>query len=163
MKPLVSESKKNLLNIAQIQANQLQRNYKTLKSPSTQNVRNPFPMWALVQSVLPSVPKFSRMVKVNVTRTAIIDGKKYSRTVTEEMPAIKFLGTEIYDASGMTMDEVTESIRAQGFIAKQSTVAVAISKLNAQGLIEKVCFTRKTPNRNRRGVVSCRKYFLQQS
>lgn len=162
MKSLVPKSQKNRLQVALLQAHGLQFNYNKLKSPSTQNVRNPFPMWALVQCAMPNLPKESKLITVNVTRTAIIGGKRIVQSSTEEIPAIKMLGTAAYDNAGITIDELVESIRNAGYIARRSTVAVAVNALMAQGIIARTRHTRKSKTPKRKGKVSFCKYFVQQ-
>lgn len=148
-----------LLRIAQSKAKSLQENYNELEAPPTQNVRNPFPMWALVECALPTIQHPDTIVDVKVTRTAVINGKLVTRKSDEQVPIKEILGNANF---GLTVNEIVAAIRNQGFIAKKTTVAMTISNLVSKGIVGKVRQTRKSIIPGRKSRISFCTYFLQQ-
>jgi hypothetical protein len=160
MKSLVNKKKQKLLAKAKGRAFLLQCDYTELDAPPTQNVRNPFPMWAIVQAAMPNIPK---TVKAQVTMTAVINGRRMTRTSVEEVPSVKFLGEEAYNNAGKTVNEITKEILENGFLANRQTVSQTINTLIKQGLVTKVRHTRPSTFPNRKASVSFCKYFMQES
>ncbi len=134
-------------------ARSLQVDYDILGAPSTQNVRNPVPMWALVQQALPK-----RSVVATVRVSATINGKKRSFAYKANVPTEKF-GTDV--SNGFTIEEVVQTIRDHGFIARKSTVSVALFQLKARGLIESIRQARPSKSPKRKGVVSFCRYVMR--
>jgi hypothetical protein len=133
-------------------ARSLQADYDRLGAPSTQNVRNPDPMWALVQQALP---------KKNVIAIgnlwAIIDGKRKSIAYKALIPVEKF-GDDV--PSGATVEELVQTIKDHGFLAKKGSVNAAINSLKAQGLVEVTRHQRPSKTKSRRNVSFCRYMML---
>lgn len=134
-------------------ARSLQADYDILGAPSTQNVRNPVPMWALIQQAL---PKSNVLATVKITAT--INGKRRSFSYKSNVPMKDFGGM---DSQGFTVEEVVKTIRDHGFIAHKSTVAVTINQLKAQGLVTAVRQVRPSKNPNRKGKVSFCRYVMR--
>ena len=156
MKYPVSSDKKHLLKLAQCRAEILQANYDVLGASPTQSLRNPVPMRVLVQKTLPvTSPTVIATVKV----TATINGKRKSYSYKTVCPVGDF-GLE--PDAGLTVDELTDNIRSQGFLAKRLTVALTLARLAHEGLITKSRHTRPAkPGLKRKGKVSFCRYAMR--
>lgn len=120
-------------------ARSLQVDYDILGAPATQNVRNPVPMWALVQQALPK-----KTVLATVKISATIGGKRKSFSYKANVPSEKF-GNDV--PNGSTVEEIIQTIRDHGFLARKGNVMNAIHVLKAQGLVEVSRHTRQNPNK----------------
>lgn len=142
------KSRKQFIKDTLAAARSLQVDYDTLGAPSTQNVRNPIPLWALVQQVLPK-----KTVLATVKLTATIDGKRRSFAYKATVPTEKF-GTDI--SNGISIEEVVQSIRDHGFIAHKGSVAVALATLKTKGIVESTRHLRPSLTKSRRNASFCR-------
>lgn len=147
------KSRKQFVKQTLAAARSLQADYDILGAPSTQNVRNPVPMWALVQQAL---PKSSVLATVKITAT--INGKRRSFSYKSNVPTEKF-GVGL--SNGLTIEEVVQTIRDHGFIARRGNVVAAINQLKAKGLVEAVRQARPSKNPNRKGSVSFCRYVMR--
>lgn len=142
------KSRKQFIRKTLAAARSLQVDYDILGAPSTQNVRNPVPLWALVQQALPK-----KNVLATVRITATINGKRRSFAYKANVPTEKF-GADL--PNGFTIEEVVQSIRDHGFIAHKGSVAGALATLKSKGLVESTRHNRPALTKSRRNVSFCR-------
>lgn len=154
MKTLVhSTKKKTILKHAQRKAKALQKDYVSLEAPSTQNVRNAFPMWAIVQAALLPAPLPTSTVDAVLQMSANINGKRIVKNTTRKVPILYVVGKDFYAPLGKSVNELLSLIRNHGFMATRANVASALKTLMRQGLVFRLPFSSK----------SNYKYFLQES
>ena len=142
------KSRKQFIKDTLANARSLQVDYDILGAPSTQNVRNPVPLWALVQQALPK-----KSVIATVRITANINGKRRSFAYKANVPTEKF-GADL--PNGITIEEVVQTIRDHGFIARKGSVAQALATLKTQGIVEATRHNRPALTKSRRNVSFCR-------
>jgi hypothetical protein len=105
-------------------AHALQARYDALGAPRTQKVRNPLPMQALVQTVLPK----SKTIQANpVTLTPFARQMLGPKVVA----AIERFNAKVSGStsrlSGMTVNQVVEELEAKGYIVNRQHVAQSLS------------------------------------
>jgi len=109
-------------------AQDLQRRYRKMGAPHTQNVRNPYPMHILVASILPELPDRGDSFTVKAKLTAF--GKKFTKHV--EVTAEDALGHDFWDKRALTVEQVCDTLRSAGFLAKEITVRQTLSNLRRE-------------------------------
>ena len=114
------------LNTALTFANATRQAYRAVKAPSTQNVRNPFPMHVLVRQVLTTLPNGDEPIMVKKTTRFTYQGKRFCKYQVVNVPAHEVLGSNFYQDNGDSINYVVAKLRAKGFIANRGTVAQAL-------------------------------------
>jgi hypothetical protein len=133
---------KQFVTTTMAKAHEVQIRYNTLGAPWTQNVRNPLPMPQLILAVLPVLPASHSVIPVRKTTRLTALGKSFTSHVDGKMFAIDVLGNDYYKANALTVDEVCEALRKQGFIAHRGTVAMALNWGRHGGKVESMRFTK---------------------
>lgn len=133
-----------MLRRANMWASITQGLYNGIGSPSTQRVRNPFPMHALVEAALPTLPDPYK--PLTVTAKYKVNGKTFTRKITA--PASQLLPAAEWQKQGKTVQDIIGDLEAEGFRAPEMGVRGALFKLSRLGLIENVS---TNPFEGRRG------------
>lgn len=126
------------------QSKALQAKYNRLGSPSTQNVRNPFPMHKLAKDVLPLLPDPNETVPVTIQTRFTFNGRVY----IEQSKGFKYVRDVVppseWQQNGKTVEDVVNDLVNLGYIInKPSTVAMALTSAVRRGKITAVPQTRR--------------------
>lgn len=79
--------------------------------------------------------------------------------VSATLPKFK---SRVHNPEGLTINEVMQSLKEQGYIANKSSVGVALNSLVRTHNASKSRHNRPSKNPNRKGSVSFCRYFIQQ-
>ena len=107
-------------------AQRLQARYNQLKSPSTQRVRNPFPMHELVKEALPTLPNYDKIYEIPVQAAVTIDGKRFMVTHTILKTRSEITGEDEIQTKGMTKEEIKTTLEKEGFRATLGGISGAV-------------------------------------
>ena len=143
---------KNKLKTALPIAHDLQRRYTALRAASTQNVRNPLPMWKLVIDALPVLPQKYEQVKVRLS----VKGQKFIRS----LPAHLVFDETYWEKHSFTVEDVVSKIQSAGFIAKRNTVAMTLNHLLRSRMAVSIRCVRPLPKQAYRKNTSYCRYHL---
>ena len=138
------------------QAHALQARYSNLKSPGTQNVRNPFPMWQLVQTVLPTIPHPLDNVNAKVRVKFTVFGKKMVKTETKKLLAKDSLPANYWEKHALSVSDIITKLEDDGFICNPPSVRIALASVGATAFRSK----NKT---GKKGAPLCKYYLTPQS
>ena len=141
------------IQTAMSNAKETQRQYDALSSPSTQRVRNPFPMWLLVMNTLPLLPAPSDKVTLKRKVHTTANGKRFVKEITLTLEARDLLPAKAWHNQGMSTEKVISELQRQGYIVNPQTVRMTLSNLRHAG-----CFALRNP----RGKTSSKLYFCRQ-
>jgi hypothetical protein len=96
-------------------ARALQRDYTAIGTRGTQNVRNPIPLHEAAAQCLPVLPADGKIV-VQKRVTFAFMGSKVTQNVAFPIDAEKFFGENYLPNDAMTVDELVDVMRANGFL-----------------------------------------------
>ena len=120
-------------------AKSLQHKYNILKSPSTQNIRNPFPMHQLVEMALPVLPDPNSIIPVTLNFSFTFHGKKYVKREMSNEFARDIIDHTAWTKAARTPRQVMADLQAMGYIVNsQATVASSLSLAQSMGKVASV-------------------------
>ena len=126
------------LKDALVLAKMTQQRYTALKSPPTQNVRNPFPLRELVQDALPSLPRPDAIVKGKAKYTFTVNGQRFVKTSNVQMKLVEVVGTDFFVQNSLSASALVAKLRNAGYIANEGTVRLTLNLNRHAGLVQRV-------------------------
>jgi hypothetical protein len=150
------QDRKQYLRKSMEHAHALQARYANMKSPVTQNVRNPFPMWQLVQTILPTIPHPLDNVKAKVRFKFTVLGKQMVKTEIRNMLAKDSLPADYWEKHALSFSAIVALLCDDGFICNRAGVRVALMNIGATSF-------RVKNSTGKKGAPICKYYLTPQS
>ncbi len=117
-----------------VQLGLLQARYTAMGVKGTQNPRNPYPMHTLVEMALPKLPSHDELIRIPLTISYVLNGKKIVDTDSKLLWQHEILGVDKWTKSAMTVEEIEDVLTNQGF-----KVSSTQSIRQALAMIPNVC------------------------
>lgn len=124
-------------------AKQTQLSYNALGSPSTQRVRNPFPLRELVQEALPALPSPATLVQGKAKYSFTVNGQRFVKKSNVQMPLVEVVGTDFFVQNSLSASALVAKLRKAGYIANPATVRLTINNNRLAGLVQRVLLPRE--------------------
>ena len=120
-------------------AKTLQMKYNRLGSPSTQNIRNPFPLHELVQMALPILPNPNCIIPVTLNFSFTFHGKKYVKREMSNEYARDIIDQTVWTKAARSPRQVMADLRKMGYIVNsQASVAQSLIVSRSLGKVASI-------------------------
>ena len=120
-------------------AHKLQAKYNALGSPSTQRVRNPFPMHVLAATVLPVLPNPNSIIPVTLNFSFTFQGKKFVKREMSQEYARDIIDSTVWTKAARSPRQVMADLQAMGYlVGSQGSVTQSLMLARSLGKVASV-------------------------